>query len=73
MTKKAPWLKCTKCGKVDNTEMLVVLHVGTKTTMRCEDCAGPDGRATLCRTCCPTGHGTHAATVDAILESWRKL
>jgi hypothetical protein len=40
-------------------------HTGTSTKMRCEDCADSKaiphlrGKATMCRDCCPTGHGTH--------------
>ena len=53
---KHKWLKCSKCGVVDKSDKT---HVGTKDVMRCEDCAASgDPHATMCRNCCPTGHGT---------------
>ena len=53
--RKANWLKCEVCGKVDKS---IRGHVGTKDSMRCPDCCGADGKATLCRNCCPTKHET---------------
>ena len=55
------WLACSICGKEDKTEGN---KVGTKWSLICPDCN--DGiinkynqpLATLCRECCPTGHGT---------------
>lgn len=48
------YLKCKKCGVIDKNKPG---HIGTSTSMRCPDCAGPDGKATLCRKCCPSEHG----------------
>jgi hypothetical protein len=56
------WLVCAKCGKKDTTNKTVIPHyIGTAVTMCCPDCGiGTDKHthALLCRTCCPTGHGT---------------
>lgn len=55
------YVRCRGCGQHDETHrdpITLRKHTGTATTMRCRDCAGPDGCATLCRACCPTGHGT---------------
>lgn len=50
------WLVCERCGVTDKTRPG---HVGTSVAMRdCTECAGPDRHVTLCRACCPTGHGT---------------
>lgn len=62
MSRKLTPLVCTKCGKRDVSKPG---HTGTSTVMRCPDCEGPDGtpslmgHASMCRDCCPTGHGTH--------------
>lgn len=55
------WVVCRCCGRTDDRyqdPITMRVNTGTAVTMRCEDCAGSDGRATLCRDCCPTGHGT---------------
>jgi len=53
------FVTCAKCGKVAKTDSTVIPHeVGTQKCMRCPDCAGEDGKASMCRACCPTGHGT---------------
>jgi len=57
------YLKCGKCGCVDRTK---ARHVGTSIKMRCKDCAGVDGKATLCRNCCPTEHGCKLGWVDDV-------
>ena len=56
---------CTKCGRKDVSffdERLVPAqwHIGTSKKMRCKDCCNDDsnGKATMCRYCCPTEHGT---------------
>ena len=50
------WLRCRKCMQLDITKGP---HIGTKTVMRCPDCAEEGSPyATLCRKCCPTEHGT---------------
>jgi hypothetical protein len=53
-------ITCQRCGVVDQTRKDAEGNwtIGTNNTMRCEDCAGLDGKATLCRHCCPTEHGT---------------
>lgn len=56
MKHKRIWLVCAKCGKKDESTKT---HVGTDVVMRCRDCANStDPHATMCRDCCPTGHGT---------------
>lgn len=50
---------CTKCGIKDYNKPG---HVGTSKRMHCVDCAGSDGKATLCRNCCPTNHGCKWST-----------
>lgn len=56
MTKKQ-FVKCVKCGTVDDGKGKS--HRGTSTKMICEWCGDVDtGIATMCRHCCPTGHGT---------------
>jgi len=55
------YVNCRKCGKVDKPNRTSMPHnVGTSTKMVCRDCSDfpGDGRAKLCRDCCPTGHGT---------------
>ncbi len=56
---KTFWLKCERCGAIDTD----TYSVGTSVEMLCRDCSDPSpgegGYATLCRKCCPTGHGTH--------------
>lgn len=63
-------LVCSRCDKrdvntppriVDNV-LIAAGHTGTARIMRCESCAGADGFATLCRDCCPSGHGTRFAS-----------
>jgi translation initiation factor 2 beta subunit (eIF-2beta)/eIF-5 len=50
------YVQCAKCGVTDKSHNK---HVGTSVKMRCPDCANaPDTHATMCRACCPTGHGT---------------
>lgn len=65
MAVQAPWLRCAKCGKIDKTDKSVIPHhIGTKTIMGCKDCSygklNSYGHpiASMCRDCCPTGHGT---------------
>lgn len=68
------YIRCAKCGKAD---LPTKAEPGTAFTMRCPDCCerialtpGELARgvklnspyATMCRECCPTAHGTHAAT-----------
>lgn len=69
------YVRCKKCGTLDAPGMhcrtIDGQHthpksVGTSVEMVCPDCS--DGTlnayghplATMCRFCCPTGHGTHA-------------
>ena len=59
------YLRCAKCGcnatphKWDSKTPKLLAEVGTSTTMCCADCCTPsDPHATMCRDCCPTGHGT---------------
>lgn len=56
-TRVSNYLVCKLCGRVDVTEGD---YVGTKETMYCRDCADASsgGKATCCRRCCPTAHGT---------------
>ncbi len=68
---KTHWLKCERCGAVDTD----TYHAGTAVEMLCRDCADPcrtassvTGYATLCRKCCPTGHGTHGEKVKPRLN-----
>ena len=65
MAKQIPWLVCSVCGKTDKTDTTVVPHhIGTKVVMGCPDCSqgktNDYGKpvASMCRDCCPTGHGT---------------
>jgi len=52
-------ITCYKCGVVDQTRIVQgSLVIGTDKNMRCSDCGGADGKATLCRLCCPTQHRT---------------
>ena len=56
-------LTCSKCGHVDqNDDSVIPHHCGTSVRMRCVDCAGVYGKATLCRKCCPSEHGTKFPT-----------
>lgn len=68
MGRKRCWVKCDKCKRIDRSINNIAgsYHTGTLDSMRCPDCAGPDGRARLCRGCCPTGHGTRL--MDACFE-----
>ena len=54
-------------AKIVDGKIEVEAEVGTSTLMRCKDCAEKlhvseppltSGYATMCRDCCPTGHGT---------------
>lgn len=49
------WLKCKQCREVDKSTND---SIGTSDKMHCPDCADEKGKATLCRYCCPTWHGT---------------
>ena len=64
---RAKWIVCSTCGKpakprpaVREGETIVKPRdVGTTDQMRCTACGNsPDLKATMCRDCCPTGHGT---------------
>ncbi len=65
MRTRIEFLTCKKCHVEDRNRPSPSFHVGTSKSMVCPDCA--DGRtnlygqllASLCRDCCPTGHGTH--------------
>ena len=61
---KTKYLRCIKCG-IDATP--TKSEVGTSTMMRCQHCCNPKDvlylrgypkHATMCRACCPSGHGT---------------
>lgn len=64
------YVTCVKCGKTDKPHKdSIPYNVGTSTKMHCSDCDGVSepsstlsryqgGPATMCRACCPTGHGT---------------
>lgn len=69
--KQAPWLKCEKCGKVDKTDETVTPHhIGTRESMGCRHCSNGKVNAygnpvaSMCRDCCPTGHGTRFDTKE---------
>lgn len=84
LSTKDGWLTCEKCGEKDITKPG---HVGTKHTMRCNDCCTSEeknnehphraGYARLCRNCCPTAHGTkweaNASLDETILKLCQKL
>ena len=60
---KTKYLRCIKCG-IDTTP--TKSEVGTSTMMRCIHCCNPKDvlypkHATMCRACCPSGHGTGCA------------
>jgi hypothetical protein len=67
MTKKFTPGICKNCGHKDESTKT---YVGTSVTMRCADCEGDSpyvkGGATLCRLCCPTGHGNRSVHVTAL-------
>ena len=64
-------LVCRRCGAVDKSGRLGPIYCGTDVEMRCADCTvylqAPvnEQLATLCRGCCPTGHGTHAVNTQS--------
>jgi len=75
------WVKCVGCGTTDRTDDR---HTGTAIEMLCVDCGAAHGGrkyATMCRKCCPTGHGTHGDMVEenlllnlaANLVAWERL
>jgi len=55
---------CKVCGRVDiNDYNINPHHIGTRRTMVCYDCGeilndAGHPQASMCRNCCPTGHGT---------------
>jgi hypothetical protein len=51
------WVMCSKCSKIDKSTKQPP-YAGTKDVMRCPNCDRGDGRAGMCRACCPTGHAT---------------
>jgi len=68
------YLRCAKCGNpafphkaiIKDGQVIQQHETGTSTLMRCTDCCDPNNvsipnnyYATMCRDCCPTGHGTH--------------
>ncbi len=62
---KTIWLFCSKCKSYATPRKWnlktpdISAEVGTSDTMSCKDCSCPDNsKATMCRDCCPTGHGT---------------
>jgi len=66
---KVKFLICSKCKQKAETKTNVIPHIiGTSIKMHCSDCDGLEhpidmpryqgGLATMCRECCPTGHGT---------------
>jgi hypothetical protein len=60
-------VKCSRCGKVDydRRDETGFLHIGTAASMSCYDCNnGQTAKATLCRDCCPTRHGTDDVELD---------
>lgn len=62
------WVICGNCGKIDAPNK-AVHRIGTAASMRCADCAGDDGKARLCRLCCPTAHGTKLAGCNGCFDS----
>lgn len=48
-------VQCAVCGKIDDG---AENPPGTSIRMQCNECEDESGRASRCRVCCPTGHGT---------------
>lgn len=73
------YIRCSKCGHSDlpvkplikEGRIVREYNVGTSTLMRCADCSadgstsGSNPYATMCRACCPTGHGTRPILDDS--------
>ncbi len=72
MKRRKP-LTCAKCGQKATERPAIIEHgqlvkpittTATFEVMRCPDCDGGDGYASMCRDCCPTGHRTRFNTTE---------